>query len=48
MTRLVITASAHRDITNALQQSAQRWGPGQRRQYRWLIEGALNDLLDDP
>ena len=48
MTQLVISASARRDIANALQQSARRWGPRQRHQYRQLIEAAFNDLLDDP
>jgi plasmid stabilization system protein ParE len=48
MTTLVISASASRDIANALQHSARRWGPGQRRQYRALIEKALGDLLDNP
>ncbi|MEA3276264.1 MAG: type II toxin-antitoxin system RelE/ParE family toxin [Pseudomonadota bacterium] len=48
MTRLVISASARRDIANALQHSGQRWGAGQRRKYRLLIENALNDLLESP
>ena len=48
MNRLVISAAARRDIANALQHSAQRWGPAQRRQYRLLIEHTLADLLDNP
>ena len=48
MTRLVVSASARRDIANALQHSLRRWGPAQRRQYRSLVEDALGDLLDHP
>ena len=48
MTSLVISASARRDIGNALQHSGRRWGAAQRRQYRTLIENALNDLLENP
>ena len=47
MTRLFISASARRDIANALQQSRRRWGARQSESYRWLIESALNDLLED-
>jgi len=48
MTRLVISASARRDIANALQHSARRWGSKQRQQYRLLIKDALSDLLENP
>ena len=48
MAKLIISASARRDIANALQASARCWGPGQRRQYRLLIEKALGDLLEAP
>ena len=48
MTKLVISASARRDIAGALQHSGKRWGEKQRRHYRLLIENALGDLLDSP
>ncbi len=48
MKRLVVSASARRDIAGALQHSVRRWGPAQRRQYRALIENTLGDLLEHP
>jgi toxin ParE1/3/4 len=48
MTRLVISASARRDIANVLDASVQGWGAAQGRNYRLLIEQALNDLLQQP
>lgn len=46
--RLLLTAAARRDITNALQRSERRWGPAQRAKYRALIEHALTELLEYP
>ena len=48
MARLIISASARRDIANALQASARCWGSGQRSRYRSLIEQAFGDLLEHP
>jgi plasmid stabilization system protein ParE len=46
MTRLVISAAARRDIRQALDHSARRWGAGQRERYRALIGDGLKALLD--
>lgn len=48
MTRLFISANARRDIANALQHSARRWGPVQRQRYQALIGSALRDLQQNP
>jgi toxin ParE1/3/4 len=48
MTKLVISASARRDIAGALQHSGKRWGEKQRRHYRLLIENSLGALLESP
>lgn len=48
MTRLIISASARRDIANALHHSARRWGPVQRQRYQALIGSALQDLQQNP
>jgi len=46
--RLVISASARRDIASALVWSERHWGPTQRDRYRTLIAEALDTLLQDP
>ncbi len=46
--RLLLAASARRDIADALRQSDRRWGSGQREKYRSLIESALGELLEHP
>jgi toxin ParE1/3/4 len=46
--RLLLSASARRDIADALRQSDRHWGSEQREKYRWLIENALTELLEHP
>jgi len=48
MSKLLISASARRDVSDALMYTSQRWGPRQRRLYRSLIQQALDTLLVDP
>lgn len=48
MRRLLISASARRDIANALEHSGRLWGAAQRRKYRALIQDALSDLIENP
>lgn len=44
--KLLISASARRDIAEALRQSNRRWGSEQREKYRLLIKNALVELLE--
>lgn len=46
--RLLVSASARRDIAGALKYSERRWGSVQRQKYRALIKDALTDLIENP
>ena len=48
MTAPRLTASARRDVANALAQSEAQFGRAARRRYRLLLERALDDLARDP
>ena len=48
MTTLRFTASARRDVANALMQSGEQFGGLQRRRYRLLLEQAFSDLDENP
>jgi toxin ParE1/3/4 len=46
--RLLLSASARRDIADTLRQSNLRWGSEPREKYRSLIEDSLAELLQHP
>ncbi len=48
MTSVRLTATARRDVANALAQSEKQVGRAGRRRYRLLLEQALADLAEDP
>jgi len=48
VTALRLTASARRDVANALAQSEEQFGRAARQRYRLLLEPALDDLAQDP
>ncbi|MCG6941683.1 MAG: type II toxin-antitoxin system RelE/ParE family toxin [Thiohalocapsa sp.] len=48
MSRMIISAAARRDIRRALEHSARRWGPEQRRRSGNLIGDGLKALFDNP
>ena len=48
MTRVVRSPRARRDITDVLRYTRDRWGNAQAREYRDLINDALENIAADP
>jgi toxin ParE1/3/4 len=48
VTPVRLTATARRDVANALAQSEKQVGRAGRRRYRLLLEQAFADLAEDP